>query len=613
MLRNSIQVALRSLKGNPLFTFLNMASVVIGLLVVYIACSYLRFEKSYDTFHENSASLYRVGRTLRQQDYAIVGFSNWNGSTGIEQKRQLNGIKAVSGISNATQFFIANEAKYLNYEGNQFTQEKILATNAPAGFTEMFSWKLLAGNFDTFKTLENSVILNTSTAYKLLGNENYDSLIDAPIQLSGEDYTVAAVIVDVPKNSHFNFNIAVHVDHIDYWGSHIYVQLLPPVKPATVENLLNQAVLEIDPSLETNETYKRHFLQKVTDIHLKSNILYELQPPGNSKYIYLIGAFAILIILITLFNYANFTLALKTKQSRVIGVRKVLGASRIQIAAQILIEALVLVLLSLPILFVAIYVTVPFFNAFMEVTLEHNPLLDFEMIVIFLLITVALGVLASIAPAILISSKKTLALLKEKLGGKRFGQLSMRRYLIISQFAILIGVSSVSYFMLKQIQFIEEKDLGFKKEGILYTFSDPENLDSFQTQLASVPEIQAVGNGSAFGIETFNNVRYRLAGSATVFEDANQFYLDYDAVSAYDLKTTLAPEIFQNPSDRRRRDLINRSAAERFAKLKGVTANELIGTQIITEPDYQNEGGTYGIPITIAGIYEDINVFSLRE
>jgi len=613
MLKNALNIAIRNLKANPLFTFLNMASMVIGLLVIYIAFSYLRFEKSYDTFHEDSELLYRVGRTLRQQDYAVVGFSNWNNSNALEQKAQINGIKAVAGIDNAAQFYIANEPEYLTYGEVRLTQEKILSTNTPAGFTELFSWKLLAGNFNTFKDVQNTMLINASTAYKLLGNTNYDALIDKPVTLGEETFSVAAVIEDVPANSHFDFKVATHVPRIDYWGSHMYVKLLTQAQPDAVENRLNEAVLKIDPSLATNETYKRHFLQKVTDIHLKSNILYELKPPGNANYMYLIGVFGLLIILIALFNYANFTLALKTRQSRVIGVRKVLGASRVQIASQFLIEALVLVLLSLPILFVAIYITVPFFNEFMDVSLARNPLRDVQMIPVFLLITLTIGILASIAPALLISSKKTLTLFKEKLGAKSAGRFSMRRYLIISQFSILIGVSSVSYFMYRQIQFIEQKDLGFKKDGILFTYSNPDDLEAFQAQLKSIPEVETVGNGSAFGIETFNNVRYRLEGSTTIFEDANQFYLDYDAVKAYDLKTTLSPDIFQNSSNRIRRDLINKSAAERFAKLKGVAVNELIGTRVIMEPEYQNEDGNYGIPITIAGIYEDIHVFSLRE
>ena len=613
MLKNSVRIAIRSLKASPLFTALNMASLVIGLLVVYVAASYLAFENSYDNFHDNSDRLYRVGRTYRTQDYAVVGFGNYTEDTGLGQRTQIAGIQNVSGVENATQFMISNDAEFLQYGNVQLEQDKILTTNAAAGFLELFSWELLAGSFDRFKTIENTIVLNKTTAEKLLGKADFSTLIDQPIRLAGENYTVAAIINDVPANSHFEFSMAVHKDRIDYWGSHVYVQLADAAVSSEVTKRLNEEMLKITPSLSTNDTYKGHFLQKMTDIHLKSNILYELKPPGNVRYIYLIGAFGILIILITLFNYANFTLALKTKQSKNIGVRKVLGASSNRIALQFFTEAIVFVFISLPVLFIAIYLVIPFFNDFMGVAITNNPVSNIWLVLVVLGVSILIGILASIAPAILLSTKNTLSLFKEKLTERSFERFSLRKYLVVSQFAILIGVTSVSYFMYQQIEFIKNKDLGFKKEGVLFTISDPENLDVFQRELEAIPEVSMVGNGSSFGIETFNNVQYQLEGVQTIFEDANQFYLDYDAIEAYQLKTTLSPEVFQNTSDRPRRTLINRSAAERFAKIKGIAVHDLVGTQIITEPTYRAEDGTMGFSTVIDGIYEDINVFSLRE
>ncbi len=613
MIRNSLHIAWRSLSDKPFFTFLNLVGVVLGLLVIYISFAYLRFEKSYDRFHANSEELYRVGRTMRQQDYAVIGFSSWSGTAGPEQQRQLKGIAEVPGIARATQFRIADTPEFLIFNNLQLEQDGILTTNAAEGFIELFSWKLLAGSFQTFKNSRNTLLINASTAYKLLGSKDYDRLINEPVSLGGEAFSIAAVIADVPQNSHFDFQVAAHRERIDYWGSYMYVQLNSEADVAAVESRLNKAVLKIDPSLATNETYKKHFLQKVTDIHLNSHVLYEHKPPGNTAYLYLIGTFGVLILLITLFNYTNLTLALKTRESKVIGVRKVLGASNLQIALQFFAEALVLVLCALPLVFILLYLAIPEFNTFMQVDLVRNPLREPEMLGMLLVFALIMGILASTPPALLLSSKKTLNLFKEKLGEKQLGFFSVRRYLIISQFAILIGVSSVSYFMYKQVQFIETKDLGFTREGLLYTFTDPGNLDVFQQKLEAMPEIRRVGNGSSFGTETFNNLLYKLEGEETVYEDAHQFYLDYDAVLAYNLKTTLAPEIFQNSENHYLRHLINRSAAERFAKLKGIAVDDLIGTQIITEPEYQTEDGSYGIPFTIAGIYEDIHAFSLRE
>jgi putative ABC transport system permease protein len=589
-----------------------MISLVIALLVVYISIGYLRFENSYDTFHENSEQLYRVGRTQRTQDYATVGFGNWAETTAEKQKQQIQIIKDIAGIENTTHFIISNDTEFINYGDKELIEEGILTTNTPKSFTEMFSWELLSGSYQTFGDVENSVIINETIAKKL-NTGSIDNLINSSLTIAGESYTIAAVIKDVPQNSHFDFKMATHRDQIPYWGSNVYVQLNEKSDPANVLKQFDKDILIANPGLATNPTYKNHFFQKITDIHLKSNILYELKAPGNTTYIYLISAFGLLIILISVFNYANFTIALKSKQSRVIGVRKVLGASNSSIALQFFIETVLLALLSLPFLLLTIFIVVPYFNTFMGVAITANPFINLEALGIVLSMSLIIGIIASIAPSIMLASQNTLGLLKEKLNDRKFEHFSLRKYVIISQFVILIGVSSISFFMYQQISFINNKDLGFQKEGVLYTFTSPDDLDVFQEKLKAIPGVRHVGNGSSFGLEPFNQLRYRLDGFETVFDDSNQFYLDYAAIQAYDLQTTLSPEIFDSSENRVNRNLINRSAAIRFAEMKGVTVEELIGTQIITEPEYQNEDGSYGFPITIDGIFKDINVFSLKE
>ena len=178
----------------------------------------------------------------------------------------------------------------------------------------------------------------------------------------------------------------------------------------------------------------------------------------------------------------------------------------------------------------------------------------------------------------------------------------------MSQFVILISITSISWFIMRQMDYIENKDVGFKKEGIIYAYTSPEKQDAFQERLKQVPGINHVGNGSSFGIGTFNQVTYKLQGVEEVLDDANQLYLDDGALKAYGIQTTFDANNFNG-----RATLINRTAAQKFAKLKQVTPESLIGTVVVTEPEYVSEEGQVGFPFEIAGIFEDINVFSLRE
>ncbi|MGB5941779.1 MAG: FtsX-like permease family protein [Leeuwenhoekiella sp.] len=615
MIKHYLVAAFRSLKVNRIFTGLNFVSLVGGLLVMYVAVGYLRFEFGYDKFHKNSEQIYRVARTLRAQDYAVIGFQDWNSTSARDQTAQAQQIEEIPGVEAAVQFMISPASEFVETENNKIVQDKILTTNTPEAFANVFSWQLQYGSFITFAERQNSIILTQSTAETLFGTENPGNAINKSINIGSENYAVAAIIKDVPGNSHFDFNIALNKEQIDYWGTHMYLQLAQNSDPKAVEQRYNEAILDINTSLGESEIYKGHFFQPITDIHLKSNLLYELKQPGNYQYCLLIGGFALFILIITLFNYTNFTLAIKTKQAKTIGVRKALGASEQSIATQFVIEGVLLAIIAIPVVVMLISVVVPSFNQLMDTQVNTFPLASVELMGLLIVLAMLLGLIASALPALYLSKQDTLNLFREKLKNKGFEQFSVRKYLVVSQFVIMIGVTSISYFVYKQVAFIENKDLGFRKSGIVYTNSSEENLDVFQQKISQIPGVEIVGNGSALGIETFNQETYKLEGEETIFDDANRIYLDYKALKAYGIKTTLNQDGRSLVTDAAQpvRTLINITAAERFAAVKNIPINALIGTTIISEPEYQNEDGTIGFPFIISGFYEDIHLFSLRE
>lgn len=234
---------------------------MIGLLVIYVSIGYLKFENSYDSFHENSEELYRVGRTYRSQDYATVGFGNWSESTANEQLNQIKNIKGVAGIKEASQFIISNESEFLNYNDKNLEQDGILTTNTPSSFTSMFTWELIAGSFEKFNKL-NTVLLNETTARKMTTG-SFSDLINEPIEIAGVNYTIAAVIKDVPENSHFDFQIATHNDVISYWGSNLYIQLTENAIATNVLKQFEKDILKTSPNLATNDTFKGHFFEEL--------------------------------------------------------------------------------------------------------------------------------------------------------------------------------------------------------------------------------------------------------------------------------------------------------------------------------------------------------------
>ncbi|MGB6153479.1 MAG: FtsX-like permease family protein [Pricia sp.] len=607
MIFTSIKIAFRGFLRNRLFTAFNLVSLTVGLLVAVVAIGYVAFENSYDKFHENSENIYCLGWTYRSQDYSVVGFEN---NADEEQLNLVRGLKEIPGIEEVAQFITSENLEFIQYKGNRVEEKGFLTTNTPQNFTSLFTWNTLAGSLYDFGTDFNKVLLTRSSGLKLFGSamEKPANIIGETILVGQESYKVAAVIEDVPANSHFDFSLALSKPIIDYWGSRIYLSTADNIDYHEVQERINAGIASMNPSVVKDPLYKQHFLQPLEDIHLKSNILYELKIPGNYSFIYLIGGFAVFILIITLFNYTNFTLAMKSDQAKSIGIKKALGAKNVGIARQFVFEGVLLALLALPILGLILGLVVPVFNEHMGVDLTTGLRENSLILVAITGLAVILGILASITPAVFLASKNVLSLFNQKLRDNRFENFSIRKYLIISQFIILIVISSVSYVVLNQMNFIENKDLGFKKEGILYAYTSTEKQDVFQQKLKQIPEIDYVGNGSALGIETFNQTTYRLEDSDEIFDDANQLYLDYNALKAYNIKTVGMLDTISN-----RQTIINRTAAEKLANLKNIAPEELIGTTIITEPEYISEEGQAGFPFTIDGIFEDINLFSLRE
>lgn len=613
MLRNYLKITFRAYLRDRTFTLINLVSLTIGLFVAYAAIGYISHELSYDRFHANADSIYRLARNYRSQGYSIVGFANWNETTGEVQRRQIESLKAVSGVEDAVQLITSEALEFVEVPGKRIQESKILTTNTPKAFCEVFSWQLRQGSFQDFAEGYGKVILTASTARKLLGEDalTQSNLLSKQITVAGETYTLAAIIDDVPLNSHVDFNLVLSQPRLDYWGSRVYVQLQKNHEQAAAKKQINAALALYNPNLASDPLYRGHFLQPLTDIHLKSNILYELKPPGNRNYIILIGCFAVFIIIITLFNYANLSLALKSKQSKAIGVRKAMGALNASIAGQFVLEGVLLAMVALPLTALLIYLLIPYFNTLMGVSIAASVFGDPGTLVTIVGLAVLLGLLSSVLPALLLSWRNAVSLFKENLRSNLYQNFPVRKYLVISQFVILISITSISYFVTRQIDFIENKDLGFEKDHILYAYSSPDNLDIFQEKLRQLPEIKAVGNGSSFGIMPFNQLSYKLQGSNEIYDDAHQLYLDYAALEAYGLK--IFPENSGQADESGSRLLINQTAARKIAIEQQIPVNDLIGKVIVTEPEYVAENGQVGIPFTIAGIFEDINLFSLHE
>ncbi len=433
------------------------------------------------------------------------------------------------------------------------------------------------------------------------------------ITIEDTTYLLAGVIEDIPKNSHYEFNILLHQPRIDYWGGRTYVQLAPGAEPTEVARAMDDNMALINTSIAQNELFAGNFLQPITSIHLSSNILYEIKPPGDVRYLYLFGLIGLVIILITIANYTNLSIAMNSGRNREIGLRKALGAARPSLVTQFLMESVVMTLIATPVVLLLLQAILPWFNNFMKVSIDNLYLQDYGYFFSIVGAAIIIGLIAGMYPAFFLSGRKIKELFtKDNIRTQTRG-FSTRKLLITVQLILLIGLISATYFINQQMSFIKNKDLGYRTEGILYVNVPSDNYEVFRNELTKSSAVSHVGSGSTLGTNPFNQTTYKLENTDEVFDDAYELAMDQEAVKAYGFNTTINESLQSEAGAPQVQFLINETAAKKLALRFGIGQQQLIGKQIILEPEYVDEDGTVGIPRTIAGFFDDINLFSLRE
>lgn len=607
---NAIKIAIREYLRNSAYTALNLISITIVLVICYLGVGYLLFENSYDKFHANSSNIYRLVMDYRAQSYSVIMFPSGAEPEAQKQIKMVTAINDLPEVKAACQFITSPATEYLAYNNKKIPQDGLLYTNTPKDFVSIFEWQPVLGSLKDFAKSGNRILITESVATKLVGDSFLlnSEIIGSQIQIGGNPYLISAIIRDVPANSHFTFQVAINDERLNYWGSRIYVEKESSTETKQVENRINETIALTNPKLAQDELYKGHYLQPISAIHFNSSILYELKQPGNKHYMLLIALFTCFIFAVGAFNYSNITLALYSRKHKSLGTKKVMGASQFDIGFQIWIDSLILSLLAIPTAILILAFVVPPFNSLLEVDLQYNILNGWSMISFLFLLSLVISAFASISPLVSLSGKPILRLFKGSLPSVNILKMPLRNYLVVSQFIILITISSLAYFVSTQLNFVSTKALGYKTDNIVYAYTSPENAIKFQEQLKSIPGIEHVGNGSNFGTENYNGTTYKLPDREEIYDNARQIYLDKEALKAYGIQTNLS-SLPDNTFT-----LINRTAAENIARLKKIRPEEVVGLTIITEPEYTNpETNSQGIPFVVAGIFEDINLFSLHE
>jgi putative ABC transport system permease protein len=606
MLKSYLTLALRTLRRQRVYTAVNALGLTVGLACAALVAVFLEYELTYDGHHENADRIYRILNVSGADAFSTVQFKDFFRTEGDAQRRLAERLpEAIPAIEAATNFEILTGSVFVETaKGNRFASDRRLVTNTGPAFAALFTFERVAGApLADALARPRSAVLTATTARRYFGDADP---IGQPLTVDGTEATVRAVVADPPPNTRLRFDLAMQVERIPNWGAYHYVRLAEGAAPEAVAAQVTALMDELFPRRTEdrgyNETRDTERLQPLTAIHLAERALYDDTPHRAPIYLWAFGAIGLLILGITTINYANLALALYAGRHQEIGVRKALGGHRRQIAGQFLVEAVLLALLCVPLALGVCAAVLPAFNALMETSIAAARLA--QPVVLGALVGVAAlaGLGAGSYPAFVLARKQAVDLFGRGLGASGGRGWSLRHGLIALQFAVLIGLGSLSWVAYDQLAFMQTGDLGYETEHVVRTNvrADSAAYQQYRQRLVASSAIQAVGMGAAPNLAN-NTGTFGLVGGDRTFPGRYQrvdthwfdvMGLDHPVVERMQTQGPTGPP----------RALVNQAAADRLAPV------DPVGRLWSFAPD-NPDANTY----EIAGVLPNLHLNSMRR
>lgn len=467
MLKNYLIISFRNLRKHTSYSLINIFGLGLGLSTFILLMVWIQHELSYDTFHEKSDRIYRAS-----MEYS---FGGQVAKTSVSPTALLPTLqKNFPEIENGTRVY--NPASYSPYvvrKSDMAFQEDHFYF-ADSTFFKIFSYPLIAGNRLTALSKPYSVVITESTAKKYFGDVDP---IGKMLSVNGAvDYEVTGVVEDIPANSYLQFDFIASFHSLRagreepiWWSANYQTYLLLDKNAdlSAIQEKTNNIVKEALASELTNAgDYVKYNFLKLPDIHLHSTFSSEMEPVGDIQYVYIFSAIAFLILTIACINYVNLATARASDRAKEVGIRKVVGALRKQLFIQFLGESVVITFLGFCLAFFIVQIALPFFNVLTNINLPNSIFYQPTFLGFSFILLLAIALLSGAYPAFAITAFKPVSILKGNFNFSGKG-IWLRQFLVVSQFCISVILVIGTIVILKQLDFIQNKKLGYSKENTI--------------------------------------------------------------------------------------------------------------------------------------------------
>lgn len=500
MFKNYLKTAVRNLVKNKFYSSINIIGLAAGLATCLLIFLYVLDEFSFDKYNVNANRIYRVNNEVK--------FGN--NYFDLAVCPSLQGITMVREFPQVEQYTrLRWYGGFLVKKGNENIQESRVGY-ADSTLFDVFSLPVISGNPKTALKEPHSLVITEKISKKYFGTA--DAVGQTMLINDTGNYKVTAVIKNIPAQSHFNFDIFVPMLEdrsaldgnwlSENWNTYVLLkkdadakQLESQLNPFMEKHsapLLQSAINQDMNQFKKSGGYIRASLTPLTDIHLHSNKIAELDGNGNAQFVYIFLAIALLILLIACVNFMNLSTARSSNRAKEVGVRKVLGSLKKNLITQFLTESFIISIIALVFALVLAWLLLPYFNQLAGKDIHVSTLFQAKMLLSLIGLIIIVGILAGSYPAFFLSAFQPIEVLKGKLAGG-FKRSWLRNALVVFQFFISITLIFGTIVIYKQLSYIYNKDIGFNRNQVIIinnTGSLGDQAITFKNELLQVSGVQ---------------------------------------------------------------------------------------------------------------------------
>jgi len=549
MLKNYLKIAFRNLTKYKFISFINLFGLTVGLTCCLLILTYILNELSYDRYNRNASRIYRVTRSFNNRDgVQSLHLGAVSPPFGPLLKNDFPDIRLITRLLPNGSVPLRYEEKIFNEQNTFFADEHLF---------KVFDFTVTKGNPQTALVDPFSIMLTEALARKYFGSSDP---MNKMIRMNNQfNFRVTGVFKELPSNAHFHPNLLMSFNTLKdsavygennlrtNWGNNSFFTylLMPENYPAKSMEAAFPAFLDRRmPSKNMTAANKpskftQLYLEKLTDIHLRSHLDSEIDNNGDIKRIYIFGAIALFILLIACINYMNLSTARSALRAREIGIRKVAGAERGEIITQFLSESVLIAWMAILLAIGLTVLILPWLRTITGQSLTIDILLKTQVLLPLFLVPFVVGILSGLYPALFMSSFQPVKVLKGLVKvGK--GNISFRKVLVVTQFFISIVLIISTVIVFQQLHYMQQASLGFDKDRVLtlsYNIGLDRTYESFRNGLLESSYIKDAGRSSRIPGGRLLDMQGASVQSGDslrpVTADIKYVATDYDFIPAY--------------------------------------------------------------------------------